>query len=86
MVLSREPETIRRLSGEKDTDRTSLVCPMNVALETPEFRTNKRIVLSHEAVRTNWPSLDKAMSWMKWLCLEIYSDAVLTHWERLGTA
>merc|ERR1711975_144199 len=45
MVLSREPDTIWRLSAEKATDRTSFSCP-----------TNRRRVPSHEPERANCPS------------------------------
>merc|ERR1719182_148924 len=40
MVLSREPDTIWRLSAEK----------------APEFRSHRRMVASMEPVSANWPS------------------------------
>merc|ERR1719450_740481 len=56
MVLSREPDTIWRLSPEKATLLTSLVWPWKVRTEAPVFRSHKRMVLSQEPDNANWPS------------------------------
>merc|ERR1719231_1490291 len=58
MVLSREPDTIWRLSPEKATLLTSLVWPWKVRTEAPVFRSHKRMVLSQEPDKANWPSED----------------------------
>merc|ERR1719215_1993245 len=55
-VLSRLPDTICRLSPEKATQFTSLVWPWKVRTRAPEFRSQRRIVLSQEPERANWPS------------------------------
>lgn len=51
MVRSREPETIWRLSAEKETDRTSLVWPTKRRVVVPVDSSHRRRVLSHEADR-----------------------------------
>jgi hypothetical protein len=51
MVRSREPETIWRLSAEKETDRTSLVWPTKRRVVTPVESSQRRRVLSHEEDR-----------------------------------
>ena len=51
MVRSREPETIWRLSAEKETDRTSLVWPTKRRVVTPVESSHRRRVLSHEEER-----------------------------------
>ena len=51
MVRSREPETIWRLSAEKETERTSLVWPMKRRVVVPVESSHRRRVLSHEADR-----------------------------------
>merc|ERR1719329_1637805 len=56
MVLSRLPDTIWRLSPEKATLNTSLVCPWKVRAVAPVFKSHRRMVLSHEAERANRPS------------------------------
>ncbi len=69
MVLSLEPVTICLLSAEKETLKTSAVCPRKDLVVTPALRSQRRTVLSHEADKANWPSEEMARSWMKWLCL-----------------
>ena len=56
MALSREPETIWRLSAEKDTDSTSLLWPTNRLVVVPVASSQSRRVLSHEADRAYAPS------------------------------
>lgn len=51
MVRSREPETIWRLSAEKETERTSLVWPTKRRVVVPVASSQRRRVLSHEADR-----------------------------------
>lgn len=68
MVLSLEPETIWRLSAEKETERTSAVCPTNLLVVVPEAKSQRRKVLSQEEERANWPSEEMTMSETKWLC------------------
>lgn len=48
---SREPETIWRLSAEKETERTSLVWPTKRRVVWPLDSSHSRRVLSHEAER-----------------------------------
>merc|ERR1719375_3132409 len=62
MVLSRLPETICRLSPEKATLNTSLVCPWKVLAVAPVFKSHRRMVLSHEAESANWPSEERTTS------------------------
>merc|ERR1719336_2271674 len=59
IVLSRLPETICRLSPEKATLKTSLVCPWNVRTVAPVFRSHSLMVRSHEPDSANWPSEDR---------------------------
>ena len=49
MERSLDPETIWRLSAEKDTDRTSLVCPTKRRVVWPVDSSQRRRVLSQEA-------------------------------------
>lgn len=51
MVRSREPETIWRLSAEKETERTSLVWPTKRRVVTPVESSHRRSVLSHDEDR-----------------------------------
>lgn len=51
MERSREPETIWRLSAEKDTDRTSLVWPTKRRVVVPVASSQSLRVLSQEADR-----------------------------------
>lgn len=46
MDLSRDEETICLLSGEKQTDKTSLVCPTNRLVVFPVAMSQRRRVLS----------------------------------------
>ena len=48
---SREPETIWRLSAEKETDRTSLVWPTKRRVVVPVASSHSLRVLSQEADR-----------------------------------
>merc|ERR1712070_1147611 len=66
IVLSREPDKIRRLSAEKATDRTSLSCPTNRRVVSPVLRSHRRRVPSHEPERANWPSEEITTSSTKW--------------------
>ena len=68
MVRSREAETICRLSAEKETLRTSPVCPTNFRVVNPVFKSQSRRVLSQEEERANWPSEEIETSETKWLC------------------
>ena len=51
MVRSREPETIWRLSAEKETERTSLVWPTKRRVVVPVASSHSLRVLSQEADR-----------------------------------
>lgn len=51
MERSREPETIWRLSAEKETERTSLVWPTKRRVVVPVESSHSLRVLSHEADR-----------------------------------
>lgn len=51
MVRSREPETIWRLSAEKETERTSLVWPTKRRVVTPVESSHRRRVLSQDEER-----------------------------------
>merc|ERR1719359_272841 len=62
IVLSRLPDTIWRLSPEKATLKTSLVCPWNVRAVAPVFKSHKRIVLSQDAESANCPSEESTTS------------------------
>merc|ERR1719261_487865 len=68
MVLSRDPETIWRLSAEKATERTSLSCPTKRRVVRPVFRSHRRRVPSHEPESANWPSDEITTSCTKWEC------------------
>ena len=61
IVRSREPETIWRLSAEKETERTSLVWPTKRRVVAPVASSHRRRVLSQEAERAYAPSED--MTW-----------------------
>merc|ERR1719231_1660542 len=63
MVLSRLPDTICRLSAENATLFTSLACPWKVRTVVPVFRSQRRMVLSQDAERANWPSEESTTSW-----------------------
>ncbi len=56
MVLSRDPETIWRLSAEKETERTSLVWPTKRRVVAPVASSHRRSVLSQDAERAYAPS------------------------------
>ena len=56
IVLSRDPDTIWRLSAEKETERTSLVWPTNRRVVTPVESSQRRRVLSQDADRAYAPS------------------------------
>lgn len=56
MVLSRDPDTICRLSAEKATDSTSLECPMKRRVVLPEWISHSRSVPSQLPDRANCPS------------------------------
>ncbi len=65
MVLSREPETICRLSTENATLRTSLVCPTKRLVVAPVLRSQSLRVPSQEPESANWPSEEMTTSWTK---------------------
>merc|ERR1719265_3025582 len=65
--LSRDPETIWRLSDENATEFTSDVWPAKLRTDEPVFRSQRRIVLSQLAVSANWPSELVTRSWIGWL-------------------
>merc|ERR1719148_623830 len=58
MLLSRLPDTICLLSPEKATLKTSLVWPWKVRTVAPVFKSQRRMVRSHEPDRANCPSED----------------------------
>ena len=67
IVLSREPETICRLSALKLTERTSEVWPTKRRVVNPVLRSHRRRVWSQEEERANWPSDEITTSDTKWL-------------------
>merc|ERR1719311_1752187 len=56
MVRSRLPDTIWRLSPENATLLTSFVWPWKVRTVAPVFRSQRRMVRSHDPESANWPS------------------------------
>ena len=56
LVLSRPADTIWRLSPENATLNTSFAWPLKVHRVAPVVRSQRRMVLSQEPDRTNWPS------------------------------
>lgn len=68
IVLSRDPETICRLSAEKLTERTSEVWPTKRRVVLPVLRSHRRSVWSQEDESANWPSEEITTSETKWLC------------------
>merc|ERR1712063_243762 len=68
MVLSREADTIWRLSAEKATLITSCSWPMKRLVVLPSTRSHRRRVLSHDADRANCPSEERTTSLTKWPC------------------
>merc|ERR1719265_307183 len=63
MVLSRDPDTIWRLSAENATLNTSFVCPWKQRTVAPVFKSQRRSVLSQEPDKANCPSEDKVTAW-----------------------
>lgn len=68
MSLSAPQDKICLLSGEKATDKTSLVCPLNCFLAFPAFKSQRMRVLSHEEEMMKKFSWERAKSVTKWLC------------------
>lgn len=68
IVLSRDPETICRLSALKLTLSTSDVWPMKLRVVSPVFKSQRRSVWSQDEESANWPSEEMTMSDTKWLC------------------
>merc|ERR1711939_458101 len=66
MVLSRDPETIWRLSAEKATERTSFSCPTKRWVVRPVFKSHRRRVPSQEPDKANCPSEEMTTSSTKW--------------------
>src|SRR3990167_4378100 len=64
-LLSRPPDRMWRLSGEKAVERTSLVWPRNLPKQVPVLRFHRRRDLSHEADSAYSALLVKATSWTK---------------------
>jgi hypothetical protein len=56
VVLSRPHDTLWRLSVEKATDSTSLLCPTKRLVVAPVLRSHSRSVASHEHDSANCPS------------------------------
>lgn len=56
IVRSLDPDTIWRLSAEKETESTSLLWPTKRRVVTPVASSQRRSVLSHEAERAYAPS------------------------------
>ena len=80
MLLSLAPDTIWRLSGENATDRTSLSCPMKVAIEALVLKSQSLRVLSQLEETAYLPSKERATSSIKWLCPEKDLTAYPTYW------
>ena len=55
-----------RLSAEKATDSTSLVCPRKRRVVAPVEMSQRRRVPSQEPVRQNWPSEEMTTSCTVW--------------------
>merc|ERR1712180_468466 len=68
MVLSREPDTIWRLSAENATLITSLLWSTKRRVDTPVLRSHSRRLLSHEPDSAKLPSDDITTSVTKWPC------------------
>lgn len=66
--LSHPADKICLLSGEKATEKTSLVCPTNCLDVFPALKSHNLSVLSQEEEIKKLLSLDKAKSETKWLC------------------
>merc|ERR1711977_204357 len=64
--LSREAETIWRLSTEKATLSTSLECPTNRRVVRPVQMSQRRRVPSQEPERAKRPSEEILTSWTQW--------------------
>merc|ERR1711904_469210 len=62
IVLSRDPDTIWRLSAEKATERTSLSWPTKRRVVRPVLRSHRRRVPSQEPERANCPSEEMTTS------------------------
>jgi len=77
MKLSLPPEAICLLSGEKATVSTSLVWETNRLVVIPFTESQSLRVPSHEALKMNLESCERAISWMKWLCP--YKNKYLKH-------
>ena len=56
IVLSRDPDTIWRLSTLNATESTSLAWPTKRRVVVPCCRSHRRSVPSHEPDSANWPS------------------------------
>ena len=66
--LSLDPLTMNLLSGDIETLVTSFVCPTNLVVVTPLFKSHNLKVLSHEEERANSPSELKVRSETKCPC------------------
>ena len=67
MLLSLEPDTIWRLSGEKATERTSFSWPIKVAIDALVLKSQSLKVLSQLDDTAYLPSYERATSSIKWL-------------------
>jgi len=62
MSLSAPQDKIYLLSGEKATDKTSLVCPTNYLVDFPAFKSHNLRVLSHDDEMMKQFSWERAKS------------------------
>lgn len=60
--LSAPEDKICLLSGEKATDKTSLVCPVNILVDFPAFKSHNLSVLSHDEETMKQFSWERAKS------------------------
>lgn len=77
IVRSREPETICRLSAEKETERTSLVWPTNRRVVWPVESSHRRRVLSQDEERAYAPS--EEITWQDYQTLVIFNVSEQTY-------
>jgi len=65
--LSAPADKTYLLSGEKATDKTSLVCPVNILVDFPAFKSHNLRVLSQDEETMKQFSWERAKSVTKWL-------------------
>jgi len=81
IFLSQPPDKIILQSGEKQHEKTSLVCPKNLWATLPCLNSHNLMVLSHEADKAHRLSLERAKSLMKWSCPKSYLCGYPKSWS-----